>query len=496
MADRIKLRRGAKSKIDLNVYELGYATDSTEKRLYFNDGSMVPIPNEKDINDIKAELTEATNVSNQNKKDVSELKESVAGIIRTGVAKLVMYSYDVKLSEDTQKVNIPYKRFDSATDTLKVYVNGIAIPNEYYTITNPVENDGIITNGYIVLTESRPVNTIVRFEIWKNVPSGEEGAVSGSVIKEGSLPLNRIQNIPSNYNYLINGNFQINQRGKNEYIDCFKYTVDRWKLYNSNKNGEASGKMIIKNGYITLEGIEDNTKQLYINQIIENCKFQNNKVTFSCDISIDNYISGNVFIQIGKRNGSFSYKLIKPVNNEWHRYSCTFEVPDDGDLFVAIGTYYGEEEDNRDYILLNNESKINIRNCKVEIGDTPTPFIPKSFYEELAICQKYYQILNPFSFIIDGYITNGDTRTSIMFNKMRSNPTASLKLQNETLELCGILGESQITNVNVPINGVMANGESIRFNLDYTKLKDNQTGNWFVGSGISDLTIVLDSEIY
>ena len=104
MADRIKLRRGPKSKMDLNVYELGYVTDSTEKRLYFNDGSMVPIPNEKDITDIKAELTEATNVSNQNKKDVSELKESISGIIKTGVAKLVQYSYDIELNETTKKV--------------------------------------------------------------------------------------------------------------------------------------------------------------------------------------------------------------------------------------------------------------------------------------------------------------------------------------------------------------------------------------------------------
>lgn len=248
MADRIKLRRGPKSKIDLNVYELGYATDSTEKRLYFNDGSMVPIPNEKDINDIKAELTEATNVSNQNKQDIDELKENVSGIIRTGVAKLVMYSYDVKLSEDTQKVNIPYERFDSATDTLKVYVNGIAIPNEYYTITNPVENDGIITNGYIVLTESRPIDTIVRFEVWKNVPSGEEGGVSGSVIAENSLPLDRIigiDDITTQLNALTNnkadkknsefiGTMKLNNKdvSTSEIIDLSVLSFENgWKIY-------------------------------------------------------------------------------------------------------------------------------------------------------------------------------------------------------------------------------------------------------------------------
>ena len=192
MADRIKLRRGSKNKIDLNVYELGYVTDSDEERLYFNNGSMVPIPNNKDITDIKTELTEATNVSIQNKKDVIELKESVSGIIKTGVAKLVQYSYDIELSETTQKVNIPYERYSSITDTLKVYVNGLAIQNDQYTITDPVENEGIVTKGYIVLKAERPAGTIVRMEVWKNVPSGEEGEVSGNIISQNSLPLNRI----------------------------------------------------------------------------------------------------------------------------------------------------------------------------------------------------------------------------------------------------------------------------------------------------------------
>lgn len=242
MADRIKLRRGPKNKIDLNVYELGYATDSTEKRLYFNDGSMVPIPNEKDINDIKAELTEATNVSNQNKKDVSELKESISGIIKTGVAKLVQYSYDIELSEKTQKVNIPYEKYSSVTDTLKVYVNGLAIQNDQYTITDPVENDGIVTNGYIVLKAERPAGTIVRMEVWKNVPSGEEGEVNGNIIAKNTLPLDRINGI----NNIIS---QLNESTNIQDISL----VNGWVEYGggfSKPKCVKIGKMIMVSGVI------------------------------------------------------------------------------------------------------------------------------------------------------------------------------------------------------------------------------------------------------
>ena len=195
MPDRIKLRRGPKSKIDLNVYELGYVTDQNEQRLYFNNGSIVPIPNNKDITDIKTELTKTANISNKNKQDIAYLKDNIGGIGSgggTGSVKLVQHSYDIELSGSTKKVNIPYEMYSSVTDTLKVYVNGLAIQNNQYQITDPVEHDGTVTNGYIMLNIERPAGTIVRIEVWKNVLSGEEGNVSGNIIARNTLPLDRI----------------------------------------------------------------------------------------------------------------------------------------------------------------------------------------------------------------------------------------------------------------------------------------------------------------
>ena len=206
MSDRIKLRRGPKSKIDLNVYELGYVTDQNEQRLYFNNGSIVPIPNNKDITDIKTELTKTTNISNKNKQDIAYLKDNIGGISVTGGSvKLVQHSYDIELSGSTKKVNIPYERYSSVTDTLKVYVNGLAIQNNQYQITDPVEHDGIVTNGYIMLNIERPAGTIVRIEVWKNVPSGEEGAVNGNIIARNSLPIDRIIGLNDNNKYEVAG---------------------------------------------------------------------------------------------------------------------------------------------------------------------------------------------------------------------------------------------------------------------------------------------------
>lgn len=397
MADRIKLRRGPKSKIDLNVYELGYATDSTEKRLYFNDGSMVPIPNEKDINDIKAELTEATNVSNQNKKDVSELKESISGIIKTGVAKLVQYSYDIELSETTKKVNIPYERYSSVTDTLKVYVNGLAIQNDQYTITDPVENEGIVTNGYIVLKVERPAGTIVRMEVWKNVPSGEEGEVSGNIITKNSLPLDRIKDINSlaNNNLLLNGNFQINQRGQQTYTENAKFTVDRWMLCNWGRDETAHGSLTKRDKGISLTGAK--SQQLYIEQILDPIgvsSLYDKTLTLSCEMCVENITKGNLFIQICYVNSEDQTILNKKIidrtelKNDWNKYYVSTKIPKEAKkVFVQIGTF---NESDKGYELINENGELFINNVKLEIGDHPTDFYPRLYEEELLLCQRYY----------------------------------------------------------------------------------------------------------
>ena len=399
MADRIKLRRGPKNKIDLNVYELGYITDSDEERLYFNNGSMVPIPNNKDITDIKAELTEATNVSNKNKQDVSELKESVAGIIKTGVAKLVQYSYDIELSENTKKVNIPYKKYSSVTDTLKVYVNGLAIQNDQYTITDPVENDGIVTNGYIVLKAERPAGTIVRIEVWKNVPSGEEGEVSGNIIAKNSLPLDRIKNIDklANDNLLLNGDFVINQRKQQTYTENWKYTVDRWLLSNLGSDGTAHGSLTKRDNGISLTGAK--SLQLYIQQTLDPIgvsSLYDKTLTLSCEMFGNNITQGNVYIHICYVDSNDQIIVNKKIidnyelGNNWNKYHISATIPKDvKKVFVQIGTF---NDHSSGYELINEDGALFINNVKLEIGDRPTDFYPRLYEEELFLCQRYYEV--------------------------------------------------------------------------------------------------------
>ncbi len=463
MADRIKLRRGPKNNIDLNVYELGYVTDSNEERLYFNNGSMVPIPNNKDITDIKTELTETTNVTNKNKQDVSELKESVAGIIKTGVAKLVQYSYDIELSENTKKVNIPYERYSSITDTLKVYVNGLAIQNDQYTITDPVENDGIVTNGYIVLKVERPAGTIVRIEVWKNVPSGEEGEVSGNIIAKNSLPLDRIigiNDIRNNQNLLINGDFRINQRNQQTYTENSKYTVDRWMLINWGLDEVPHGSLSKRDKRILLTGAK--SKQLYIEQRIDELNFSTlfgKTVTLSCEMLGNNITQGNVFLQIYYYNSNDELITHKKVidhtelKTNWNKYYFTTSVPENiKRMGVQIGTYDGG---NDGYHIINENGELFINNVKLELGSVATSFIPRPYGEELALCQRYYECSNH---IVRGLIGEGSSRLNHNVQyKQTKRIVPTLKVYGFNNEEGCVVGKIG-SNINFPVtiyqNGV------------------------------------------
>ena len=475
MADRIKLRRGPKNNIDLNVYELGYVTDSNEERLYFNNGSIVPIPNNKDITDIKTELTETTNVTNKNKQDVSELKESVAGIIKTGVAKLVQYSYDIELSENTKKVNIPYERYSSVTDTLKVYVNGLAIQNDQYTITDPVENDGIVTNGYIVLKVERPAGTIVRLEVWKNVPSGEEGEVSGNIIAKNSLPLDRIigiNDIRNNQNLLINGDFQVWQRGTSFNLskNDVKYTSDRWKICCNNDTPITISR---ENG-LKFDGANSNL--YYHFEDSDFSKINNKIVTMS--IMVDNNVYTETFIYNG--------------NNSW-----TELFRNDKIQLAYNGTTKSIE--------VGLIKTVTIKWIKLELGSVATPLISKSYGEELDLCLRYYCRVK----ISQNLITSDDKQILVYLNVpkiMRSTPTAIFdtdiyfhnlsdgnpilighkgdsaasinEYSNDCILTCWLLNSSSSTQITDGMCGVINNSDKTNNRLS------------------SSAFVILDAEIY
>ena len=259
-----------------------------------------------------------------------------------------------------------------------------------------------------MLKVERPAGTIVRIEVWKNVPSGEEGEVSGNIITKNSLPLDRIigiNDIRNNQNILINGDFSINQRGT-EFIDVKGYTSDRWYFACFNEphstNG-AKGKISFINNQCLITNF--NNLQNYIIQVVETKTTQQlcgKQVTLSTYVKAENATKGSVFIQLvgngqtdnlwGNQDQRVLAEKIYDCLNIAEYTLCTITaiIPEDiKSIRVSIGSHfeYGKG-------MPDNTAKVYIKNVKLELGSTPTQFVPRLYAEELSLCKRYYEVSN------------------------------------------------------------------------------------------------------
>lgn len=176
--------------------------------------------------------------------------------------------------------------------------------------------------------------------------------------------VNAVKNAFSNPNLLINGDFKVNQRGQTTYTatGTTSYTLDRWKWY------AASGSTISKNddGTITIKSLGE----CWITQLLENALDEDN-YTVSCEVVS---VTGDV---------SFWFEGMDSVTKDivvGHN-KLTANCSPQGVCFYLNG----------------NGSSITLKNVKLEQGSIATPFVPRLYAEELALCQRYYEITPQFS---------------------------------------------------------------------------------------------------
>lgn len=280
--------------------------------------------------------------------------------------------------------------------------------------------------------------------------------------------------IGSNPNLLINGDFRnpINQRGQTSYNHG--YTIDRWTLWNTNTN------LTINNGYCTLSGDYD-----IIAQHLENPpQYSNQTVTLSARIRSNG--GSSRIVLYGDESGGIINQIVEDTNGKFVTVSFTGKIPNlntQARLTVSIEGAGG--------------SSIDIEWAKLELGSVATPFIPRHYAEELALCQRYYQIVkngtaHPLAF----YYDNNGLRFMDFFiplaTAMRITPTFGLKSGSKTGikdfdTNSSVIGFNYVGVVGSKID--YATCLNIRFNKQNGTLKN---GAFYVTGGDG----YLDAEIY
>lgn len=240
----------------------------------------------------------------------------------------------------------------------------------------------------------------------------------------------------SNPNLLINGDFSIWQRG-----DIFNnvkdrvYTADRWRMiYNYNKivpdtiqSSNVGMKITGKKGVRTLFG-----QMLELNDI-EN--IYNLPLTISIEYEI---LRGNpkvvAFIRTDSAQYNFSEKIdrvdsevVKSTKRNGRIVSTLPVLPLGSQTLIACFRIDNDASTSEDSF------EVVIKNVKLEIGDKATPFIPRSYGEELALCQRYYQSINTLH--SNGYmLNNANIVKDVIFpTTMRTIPTVNVVAEGSSV---------------------------------------------------------------
>lgn len=217
----------------------------------------------------------------------------------------------------------------------------------------------------------------------------------------------------SNPNLLINGDFSINQRGQEEYGNATQYTVDRWQLStqtNANISFNATTKTLSNTG----------TTAGYFVQRIE-----------PSDVA-----------KIWGKTWTFSVKVNGNV------YSVTFTAPDTAPTssqdiaptlvcvpnICQVRLYYYANSGTIGFTFNIFTGSVTLGYAKLEVGSVATPFSPRPYAEELALCQRYYQVLGIDSVAYSTYgavsYENEEyyaANTSIpLISTMRTTPTVKI----------------------------------------------------------------------
>lgn len=266
----------------------------------------------------------------------------------------------------------------------------------------------------------------------------------------------------SNPNLLINSDFRnpVNQRGQTSYTsDSREYTVDRWR--------KEGGTFAINDGYCTLA--KAGTGQAWYIQRLEN-KLKDNTYTLSIKLKS---LSGTANVFVGSSENSFNDDIINTTEVQSFTFSGTIS---------EVSVY------------VSNNSSINIEWIKLEQGSIATPFVPRPYTEELALCQRYYRKLSSWA---SSYPLRGDNNSVFIFLTgvmMRTNPTISALNAGSvpTLSYGGTASGMNPSSNNISSTVIGAHqrwdGVEIEFKRE-TEVVNN-------GSGVLTIACHLDAEIY
>lgn len=197
-------------------------------------------------------------------------------------------------------------------------------------------------------------------------------------------PNEKIEFKGSNPNLLINGDFRVNQRGQTSYSGNNIYGIDRWIIRDSVVDVVDNGIKVTQSG-----------QWFGINQSLENFNHLKGKtVTLSIKFSNVDMTGDSVYIALSNSNTAQHRGTVLEILDNIKQagvYTITTTIPSTLELKcfnICIQNYKG---------VSTTTNNFTVEYAKLEIGSVATAFSPRTYAEELAMCQRYYIKIKPQS---------------------------------------------------------------------------------------------------
>ena len=240
----------------------------------------------------------------------------------------------------------------------------------------------------------------------------------------------------SNRNRIINGSFQIWQRGTSFTSDG--YGADRWSMAFGSNTGTISrqsftvGQTDVPDNpaYYLRFNISSYSSEFSIfNKVEDVSTLAGQTAVLSFYMKADSAVTNRPFIvqnfgSGGSSNVNSALSTVS-VTTSWQRFEVPFSVPSISGKTIGSSSYLQIMPLR---ITSSFTGNIDIANVQLEVGDTATPFEHRSYGQELALCQRYfYKITDGGSaaYIADFFVYSSTNTTGIvpLPVTMRAAPT-------------------------------------------------------------------------